>query len=189
MPAYNAELVGNSFAAEVKRAQERYDPTTQSKALSASSLYKLEQLTKVPVPTNDDKGSQNKRRKQALNDPYNAIATKQSSTGEVHSQKNSTAEIAAPETDENEHENGVQGTHKKKLGKKCSNVNCPDNARYQAATCKNLWSKCPPTCKKCLSQSEKKGGKVHVCQNKACKAVLTEHMAWYVGVNLFIGTT
>ena len=57
-----------------------------------------------------------------------------------------------------------------RLGKKCSNINCPDHARYRKALA-NLWSKCPKNCGKCDT-----GGSVHVCANEQCKAILSNHI-------------
>jgi hypothetical protein len=57
-----------------------------------------------------------------------------------------------------------------KLGKKCSNINCPDRARYRKALAA-LWTKCPKNCAKC-----DKGGSVHVCAHEQCKAVLNQHL-------------
>ena len=61
------------------------------------------------------------------------------------------------------------------LGKKCSNLLCPDNTRYYAAMCK-LWTKCPKDCTSCAKRRDK-GGQIHVCPNILCKAVLRDHIA------------
>lgn len=63
----------------------------------------------------------------------------------------------------------------KKLGKKCSNINCPKGARYYAATCNVLWTKCPKQCTRCAIVGSS-GGSVHVCENEKCKAVLKDHI-------------
>ena len=51
-------------------------------------------------------------------------------------------------------------------GKKCSNIKCPDHARYKAATCKLLWSKCN---KHRTKFGPGMGGLVYVCPNANCK--------------------
>lgn len=71
---YSPTAIANSFAAEVNDAQLRINPNATPRAFSESSLNKIEKATKESTNTTNEKGSQNRRRHQALNDPYNAIA-------------------------------------------------------------------------------------------------------------------
>ena len=63
-----------SFQNEVKKAQQFLKPNQEPHTFSDSSYRKLEKMTKEATVTTTDKGCQNKRRYQAMNDHYNAIS-------------------------------------------------------------------------------------------------------------------
>jgi hypothetical protein len=66
--------VEGSFQNEVMIAQNFLNPNREPIVFSDSSYRKLEMKTKQATITTSDKGCQNRRRYQAMNDPYNAIA-------------------------------------------------------------------------------------------------------------------
>ena len=65
----------------------------------------------------------------------------------------------------------VQTFVSSRKGKRCSNPECPEKSRYNAALSK-VWSKCKKECTQCE-------GAIHICPNEDCKKFLHDHKARY----------
>jgi hypothetical protein len=109
--------------------------------------------------------------------PHRVPLSSLSSTGTPNlplpvSSPSSSSSSSSSSTSANISSDGI--AKKKRAGKKCSNINCPTNSRYDAASQRNIWSKCSTHCATC---GDEDGGSVHVCGNKECKSVLANHIA------------
>lgn len=77
LPGYKASTVANSFQNQVLKSQKTILGAAGAELrgeYSDSTIRKIEKATKVPTITDSDKGCQNRRRYQAMNDPYNAFS-------------------------------------------------------------------------------------------------------------------
>ena len=70
----------------------------------------------------------------------------------VTEKSNESAAVAVPETGGGE-QNETEPVGKR-LGKNCSNINCPVSAHYLAARDKRAWSKCAKDCQACKPWEE-----------------------------------